>query len=54
MYNVRQYGNDFADRLRSSGFKVEVATYFKEFSEKDKKKFGFPEEVIYIGTKESV
>jgi predicted SAM-dependent methyltransferase len=39
--HVRLYGNDYVDRLRSSGFKVTVVSFKEILSEEDMRKYGF-------------
>jgi SAM-dependent methyltransferase len=38
--HVRLYGRDFADRLRSVGFEVEVVRHADKLSERDRRRFG--------------
>lgn len=44
--HVRWYGMDYFDRLKSAGFQVDINFYSKNFSEKDRKKFGLIENEI--------
>lgn len=47
--HVRWYGSDYPDRLRSVGFEVNSDQYVKEFSKKDKERYGLPgQEILYV------
>jgi SAM-dependent methyltransferase len=46
--HVREYGADFADRLRKAGFIVEENDYVQKFSQEEIKHYGLRSEIIYI------
>jgi SAM-dependent methyltransferase len=50
----RIYGYDITQRLESVGFSVNLISYSSRFSDFDKKKFGFNNEVILFGKKDEV
>lgn len=46
--HVRKYGKDYAERLRSAGFKVREDHFIDEFSPEEKRRFALPaDEIIY-------
>jgi SAM-dependent methyltransferase len=46
--HVRKYGKDYAERLRSAGFKVKEDRFIDEFSPEEKARFALPaDETIY-------
>ena len=50
--HVRQYGMDYADRLRAAGFTVKVDDFIGQFSAEEQFRMGLPkEEDIYFCTK---
>lgn len=44
----RLYGNDFADRLREAGFKVEDLDYAAHLTAEERMRFALPEDHIYV------
>ena len=49
---VRRYGKDYADRIRSVGFKVTEDDFVKSLEESEIRKFALPaEEIIFIAVK---
>lgn len=44
----RVYGLDYADRLRSAGWRVERIDYFKAFSPAERERFGLRKEILYV------
>lgn len=49
--HVRVYGRDYPLRLESVGFKVNIISYYKQFSKNELFKYGFIEEDIFYCTK---
>jgi SAM-dependent methyltransferase len=47
----RNYGTDYADRLREAGFEVEEADYAALFTPEERTRYGFRTEIIYIARK---
>jgi SAM-dependent methyltransferase len=46
--HVREYGRDFADRLRSVGFTVEENDYVTRFSPSEVEKYALRSEIVYV------
>ena len=44
----RNYGRDYADRLREVGFEVEEVDYAAQFTPEERVKYGFRTEIIYV------
>lgn len=44
----RNYGRDYADRLREAGFEVEQIDYAETFSEQQRRLWGLRREILYI------
>jgi hypothetical protein len=44
----RNYGLDYADRLREAGFTVEEVDYSAEFSPEERTRYGLRREIIYV------
>lgn len=47
----RNYGRDYADRLREAGFEVEEVDYATAFSPEERLKYGLRTEIIYVARK---
>lgn len=47
----RNYGRDYADRLREAGFEVEEVDYATTFSPEERLKYGLRTEIIYVARK---
>ncbi|MDR2556245.1 MAG: methyltransferase domain-containing protein [Bacteroidales bacterium] len=46
--HVREYGRDFADRLRFAGFKVEENDYATQLSPEEVRRYALRSEIIYL------
>jgi hypothetical protein len=46
--HVREYGRDFADRLRSAGFTVEENDYVTRFLPPEVEKYALRSEIVYV------
>lgn len=46
--HLRDYGLDYADRLREAGFRVEETDYFSHFPPEVQKRYGLRDETIYL------
>ncbi|MBP3426067.1 MAG: methyltransferase domain-containing protein [Rikenellaceae bacterium] len=44
----RNYGLDYADRLREAGFEVEECDYSAEFTPEERERYGLRREIIYV------
>lgn len=44
----RNYGRDYADRLREAGFEVEENDYVERFTEQERARYALRSEVIYV------
>ena len=44
----RIYGRDYADRLRSAGFEVEVIDYAQKISPEERNRYALTDEKLYI------
>lgn len=49
----RNYGLDYADRLREAGFEVDEVNYAEYFSPEERLKFGLRTEIIYVARKQA-
>lgn len=49
----RNYGRDYADRLREAGFEVEECDYAAEFGPEEQIRYGLRQEIIYVVRKPS-
>jgi ubiquinone/menaquinone biosynthesis C-methylase UbiE len=46
--HVREYGEDFADRLASAGFTVEANDYVANFTDEEARSMGLRSEIVYV------
>jgi hypothetical protein len=46
--HLRQYGRDYADRLRGAGFEVSAERFFKALSAEQRARYGLKGETIWL------